>query len=56
MLTDKIEPIISNGVATIYVNDLFPKGIGTVIWTWTDDEGEIHTKKIILHSTFQTHQ
>ena len=39
MFNDKIEPIISNGVATIGGKYLIPKGIGTVSWSWTDYEG-----------------
>ena len=34
MFTDKIEPIVSNGVATIAGNDLNQRGIETVIWSW----------------------
>ena len=45
MFTDKIEPIISNGVETIGGNYLIPKNIGTVSWSWTDYEGKLHTKK-----------
>ena len=45
MLTDKIDPTISNGVATIDGKYITPKGIGTVIWYWTDDERQL--KKII---------
>ena len=46
MLTDKIEPIISNGVENIGGYDLIPKGIGTVRWSWTDDEGKPNTNKL----------
>ena len=46
MFNDKIEPIISNVVATIGRNDPITKGIGTVIWSYTDDEGKLHTKKL----------
>ena len=42
MLTDKIYPIISDGVETIGVDALDPKGIGTVRCSWTDDEGQLH--------------
>ena len=45
MFTDKIEPIISNGVATIGRKDLITKRIGTVIWSSTDDEGKLHTNR-----------
>ena len=46
MFTDKIYPIISNRVATIGGTDIIPKGIGTFSWSCTDDEGQLHTKKI----------
>ena len=35
MFTDKIEPIISNGVENIVGKDIIPKGIGTVSCYWT---------------------
>ena len=37
IITYKIEPIISNGVATIGGKDIITKGIGTVICSYTDD-------------------
>ena len=37
MFTDKIEPIISNGVATICGKDLILRFIDTVISSCTDD-------------------
>ena len=46
MLTDNIETIISNGVATLGGKYIIPKGIVTDIWSWTDDEGQIHTYKL----------
>ena len=46
MFTEKIEPIIYNGVETMGGNDIIKKGIGTVIWSWTDDEGHLHTNKL----------
>ena len=46
MFTDKIEPIISNGVSTIGGNYLIPKYNDTVSWSWTDDEGQLHTNKL----------
>ena len=46
MFTDKIDPIIYNGVANIGGKDLIPKWICTVSWSWTDDEGQIHTNKL----------
>ena len=46
MFTDKIEPIISNGVATIGGNDLIQKGIDTAIWSWNYDEGQRHKQKL----------
>ena len=39
MFTDKIEPIISNGVADIVIKDIISKGIVTVRFSCTDDEG-----------------
>ena len=33
MFTDKIDPIISNGVVTIGKKDLITKDIGTVRWS-----------------------
>ena len=46
MFTDKIETIIYNGVATICGKDLIPKGVGTVSWSWTDDEGQLNSNKL----------
>ena len=46
MLTEKIEPVISNGVTTIGGKDIIPKGIGKVRWYWTDDEGQLYTNKL----------
>ena len=46
MFTDNIDTIISNGVATICGKDVIPKYIGTVIWSWIDDEGVLHTNKL----------
>ena len=46
MFTDKIESIISNGVVYIGGKDLIPKGIGTVVWYYNDDGGQLHTKKL----------
>ena len=43
---DMIEPIISNGVANIGGKGLFPKGIGTVIWSWNNNEVQLHTKTL----------
>ena len=53
IFTDKIEPIISNGVTNIGVKDIIPKGIGIFIWSWTDDEGQLHTNRFnnVLYST-----
>ena len=45
MFTDKVETIISNGVETIDGNDIIIKEIDTVSWSWTDNEGQLHTKK-----------
>ena len=38
MFTDKLEPIISNLDTTISEKDIIKKGIGTVNWSWTDEE------------------
>ena len=46
MFTDKIYPIISNGVTTIYGKYLIPKGNVTVSCTWTDDEVQLYTNKL----------
>ena len=53
MFTDKIDPIISNGVATIDGKFIIPKDIGTVSWSWNFDEGQLHTKK--LNNVFSWH-
>ena len=45
MFTEKIDPIISNGVANIGGKDLIPKVIRTVSWSWNYDEFQLHTKK-----------
>ena len=45
MFTENTDPIISNGVAKIGGKNIIPKGIGTVSWYWTDDEGQLHTNK-----------
>ena len=56
MFTDKIEPIISNVVATIGEKYLIPKCIFTVIWSWTGDEGQLHTNKLntLLYFPYST--
>ena len=46
MFTEKIEPMIYNGLSTIGGKYLIPKGISVVSWSWTDDEGQPNTKKI----------
>ena len=46
MFTDKIEVIIYNVVANIGWKDIIPKEIGTVSWSWNDDDGKLHTKKL----------
>ena len=33
-------------MANIGVKYIIRKGIGTVIWSWTNDEGQLHTKKL----------
>ena len=53
MFTDKIETIIYNRVSTISGKDLIPKVIGTVRWSWTYYEGQLHTNKFynVIYST-----
>ena len=46
MRTDNIDTIISNEVATIGGKYIISKEIGTVRWSWNDDEGQLHTKKL----------
>ena len=46
MFTDKIGTIVYNEVKTIGGKDFIPKGIGTVIWSWIDDERKLHTNKL----------
>ena len=41
---DKTEHIISIGVETLGKH-IIPKGIDTFIWSWTDDDGKLYTKK-----------
>ena len=43
MFIETIETTIYNGVSTVGINDIIPKCIGTVIWSCTDDEGQLHT-------------
>ena len=45
MFTDNIHHIISNIVATIGGKYIIQKRIDTVSWSWTDDEGQMHTNK-----------
>ena len=45
MSTDNIEPIISNGVATIGGMYHIPKVIVIVIWSWDYYEGKLHTNR-----------
>ena len=54
MFTDNIEPIISNGLETIGGKDHITKGIGKIRWSWTDDEGKLHTKELnnVLYFTY----
>ena len=44
MFNDKINTTISNGVETIGGKYIVPKRIFTVSWSWTDNEGQLHTK------------
>ena len=45
MFTDKIEPIIFNGVATIGGKYIIPKRVVKVSWSCTDDEGKLHINR-----------
>ena len=45
MFTYKIEPIVSNGVATIGGKYLIPKGICKDRWSCTNDDTQMHTNK-----------
>ena len=45
MFTNKIYPIIFNGVENIGVKYIITKRISTVIWSWTEDEVQLHTYK-----------
>ena len=53
-ITDKIEPMIYNGLETIGGKYLIPKGIFTVSWSWTEDREKLHTNKLnnILYFTY----
>ena len=53
MFSDKIDPIIYNGVATIFTKDIITKKIIAVSWSCDDDEGQLHTNKFnnILFTT-----
>ena len=46
MFADKIEPIISNEVATIYGKEIIPKCVVIVNWYWIYEEGKTNTKKL----------
>ena len=48
MFTDKIEPIISNGVATIGGKDIIPKRIGKIRQSWDDKNGKLHIKTLCV--------
>ena len=46
MFSDKIDPIIYNGVVTIGIKDLITKHIIAVSWSFDDDdERQLHTNK-----------
>ena len=45
ILTDNIYPIIYNGVATIGGKDIIQKGVGIFSWSYTGDDGQMHTNK-----------
>ena len=46
MLTEKIDSMISNIVATIGVKSLIQKEVGTISWSWNDYERQLHTRKL----------
>ena len=46
MFNDITEKIINNGVSTIRIKYIIPKGIITISWSWTDDEEQLYTKKL----------
>ena len=46
MFTDKIEPIISNGMVNIGGKDIITKEIITVRCSCTEDVGQLHTHKL----------
>eukprot|EP00978_Attheya_sp_CCMP212_P007526 scaffold17426_cov58-Attheya_sp.AAC.6 len=39
-------PLTNGGVATIGSEDVYPKGIGFVDWTWKDDAGQKHKTRL----------
>ena len=43
MFTQKLDTLISNGVANICVRDTKPKGIGLVSWSCTGDDRQLQT-------------
>ena len=45
MFTDKIYPMMSNGVSTIGGKDIHPKGAVKVIWSCTDDLKKTYKNK-----------
>ena len=56
MSTGKIDPIIINGVATIFWEYLHLKFIGTVFWSWEDDKGQLHSNNLknVLYFTYSS--
>ena len=46
MFTEKIDKIISSEVENIGEKDLITKVIFIVSWSWTDNEGKLHTEKL----------
>ena len=46
MFDGSIVPVATNGVATIGGHDLHPTGIGSVTWSWKDEAGQAHQKKL----------
>ena len=46
MFFGKLHEVKIDGVETIGGKEFKPTGIGTVKWSWKDDEGESHTCKL----------
>ena len=46
MFVGDLKPVTNSAVATIGGTDNIPEGIGTVEWTWRDDDGKVHTYRL----------